>query len=120
MEGALSWKLYLSSCPPVLCYHRVSWIGDLSGSLASLIQPCVLEGGVRPNDAKAGQALESWVTLIKADFQDAKTESTGPGPGCAYVNRFPRSLSKAWMSPPEVENRWQLGSFGGGVAWHCC
>lgn len=97
----------------MLCYHGVSWIGDLGGSPASLIQPRVLEGGVRLNDAKAGQALESWVTLIKADFQDAKTESPGPGPGCAYVNRFPGSLSTAWMSPPEVENWWQLGSFGG-------
>ena len=89
---------FLSCCA---CYHSVSWIGDLSGSLASLIQPCMLEGGIRPNDAKAGQALESWVTVIKADCQDAKTESPGPGPGCAYVNRFPRSLSKAWMSPPK-------------------
>lgn len=97
----------------MLCYHGVSWIGDLGGSPASLIQPRVLEGGVRLNDAKAGQALESWVTLIKADFQDAKTESPGPGPGCAYVNRFPGSLSTAWMSPPRSRELVAAGQFWG-------
>ena len=102
-EGALGWKSGLSFCPALLHYHRLSWVDDLSGSLALLTQPSRLYAGGWDQT----RGCPNWpclrilrYTCHKCGFpghsRPAETDPPRPGLGpraCVCVAGFP----SLWM-----------------------